>query len=281
MRETREMWVAETIRMEGGDKYTNRPTDRGGPTKFGITATALARWRKVDKVEAEEVAQLEQPEAEEIYRVDYWQALGCDKLPKGVDFHVPTIGVLSGISTAAKMLQEVAREGDPALKIDGLVGEKTIAAIRAMRPLDVLMKLSNRWLVYVVKIPGEANDAGWVNRAFESLTISEAMLQARPMLADAIGSKIIRTNVPVAGLGTFSIGYVLEEYGPRLMEWVSAKAQDPATLDQLQSGVEYLGQNSGAMNIIVILLVSLIASVGANFASAWWRNKMWRKGETA
>lgn len=280
MIENREMWVAETLRMEGGDKYTNRPTDRGGPTKFGVTHKTLARWRKVDKVEPEEVAQLEQAEAEEIFRVDYWQAVRGDQLPAGIDFHVATIAVLSGVGTAAKMLQTVAREGDKALKIDGLIGQKTIAAVRAMRPLDVLMKLSNAWLVYVVKIPGEANDAGWVNRSFESFGIAETMLQARPMLADAASSKIIKTNVPVAVGGTGAIGYVLAQYGPQIMEWVTAKAQDPDTLDKLQSGVEYVGRNSGAMNIIVVLLVSLVASVGANFASAWWRNKMWRRGES-
>ncbi len=274
-----EFWVTETLRMEGGAKFTNRKTDRGGATKYGITHGALATWRGVEKVEPEEVAQLTEEEAREIYKVNYWGAVNGNKLPGGIDFAVAQISVLSGVGTAAKMLQEVAREGDKTLKIDGRVGEKTIAAVRAMRPLDVLFKLGRKWLIHAVKIPGEVNDEGWVNRGFEGMEIAETLLEKRPMLKDAVNSKIITTNVPVALGGTGVIGLVLKEYGPQIMDWVKAKLEDPATIDQLQSGVQYLGQNSNAMNIIVMLTVSLIASVGTNFASAWWRNKMWRKGE--
>lgn len=279
MIENREFFVIETLRMEGGGQYTNKATDRGGATRWGISHRALATWRGVEKVSPEEVADLSEDEAKEIYRVQYWQAVRGDALPSGIDFYAAQIAVLSGVSTAAKMLQEVALQGDKALKIDGLIGEKTIAAVRSLRPIDVLLQLGNKWLVHAVRIKGEANDEGWVNRGFEGLMIAKALVEKRPMLADAAGSKIIKTNVPVAVGGTGAIGFVLANYGPQLMDWITAKAQDPATLDQLQSGVEYLGQNSGTMNIIVVLLVSLTASVAANFASAWWRNKMWRKGE--
>lgn len=281
MIENMAFWVTETLRMEGGEKFTNRKTDRGGATKFGITHGALATWRGVPTVGPEEVAQLTEEEAREIFEVNYWGAVNGNKLPGGIDFAVAQIAVLSGVGTAAKMLQEVAREADKSLKIDGRIGDLTITAVRAMRPLDVLFKLGRKWLIHAVKIPGEANDEGWVNRGFEGLEIAETLLAKRPMLADAASSKIIKTNALPAIGGVGVIGYVFQQFGPQIMAWLQAKAEDPATLDRLQSGVEYLGQSSGAMNLIMVLIVSLIASVAANFASIWWRNKMWRKGEVA
>ncbi len=279
MNKNLEIWVNETLRMEGGGQFTNKKTDRGGATRWGISHGALATWRGVAKVEPEEVAQLTEEEAREIYRVQYWQAVSGDALPSGVDFYVAQIGVLSGTGTAAKMLQEVARAGDSNLKIDGRIGEKTLTAVRLMRPLDVLMKLGNKWLVHAVKIPGEANDEGWVNRGFDGFQIAEGLIEKRPMLADALDSKIIKTNVPAAGVGTLSIGYVLTECGPQILQWLKTQAEDPATIDRLQSGVTYVGNSSLAMHAILVLLAGLTISVGTHVVSAYWRNRMWRKGE--
>lgn len=36
-----ELAVAKTIKNEGGDKYTDKPNDRGGPTKHGISLKFL------------------------------------------------------------------------------------------------------------------------------------------------------------------------------------------------------------------------------------------------
>jgi lysozyme family protein len=57
----------EIIRREGG--YVNHPADRGGPTKYGITAQTLGRWRKLDRpATATEVKALTETEARAIYR---------------------------------------------------------------------------------------------------------------------------------------------------------------------------------------------------------------------
>lgn len=279
MIENREPAITETLRMEGGGQYTDRATDRGGPTRWGVAHKTLALSRGVPSVTPEEVMDLTEGEAKQVYRTLFWNAVNGDKLPSGIDFFVFQISVLSGVTRASKMLQEVAQQGDKTLVIDGQIGERTLAAVRAMRPLDVLLKLSNKWLVHVVKIPGEANDAGWVNRNSEGFAIAESLLQKRPMVADAAGSKIIKTNAPTAAIGLGSIGYALQQFGPQILAWLQAKADDPATLEKLQSGVSYIGQSSTAMHLILVLLVALTASVGANVASVWWRNRMWRRGE--
>lgn len=279
MIENREQTITETIRMEGGGTYTDRPTDRGGPTRWGVAHKTLAAARGVASVTPEDVMDLTEAEAREIYRTLCWNALNADKLPSGIDFYVFQIAVLSGALRASKMLQEVALKGDKDLKVDGQIGEKTLSAVRAMRPMDVLLKLSNKWLVHAVKIPGEANDAGWVNRSSEGFAIAESMLDKRPAVLDAMSSKIIKTNVPAAGMGTLSLGYVLTEYGPRILDWLKTQADDPATIDRLQSGVTYVGNSSVAMHVILVLLAALTMSIGTHVVSAFWRNKMWRRGE--
>lgn len=57
------------IGEEGG--YTNDPQDPGGETKFGISKRAYPNL---------DVAQLTLPEAQAIYRRDYWDKLNLDVL---------------------------------------------------------------------------------------------------------------------------------------------------------------------------------------------------------
>ena len=55
MIENREPAITETLRMEGGGQYTDRATDRGGPTRWGVAHKTLALSRGVPSVTPEEV----------------------------------------------------------------------------------------------------------------------------------------------------------------------------------------------------------------------------------
>jgi lysozyme family protein len=62
---------------EGGSAFTNRPADKGGPTRWGIDAATLGEWRKLGRpATAAEVQALGEPEADAIYRARYYQAPG-------------------------------------------------------------------------------------------------------------------------------------------------------------------------------------------------------------
>ncbi|MEY9196654.1 lysozyme family protein [Sinorhizobium fredii] len=108
---------------EGG--YSYRKSDRGGPTKYGITHTTLAAHRGVKSVTAEQVKALSKLEAEDIYRRSYWGQSGGDLLPPGLDYAVFNSGVMSGPAKAVKILQGVL-----GVREDGHVGEQTLAAVR-------------------------------------------------------------------------------------------------------------------------------------------------------
>lgn len=115
---------------EGG--YVNVKTDRGGPTKYGITHRTLAAHRGVGSVTAAEVKAMTKTEAEEIYRKSYWVQSGGDLLPAGVDYAVFDFGVNSGPARAVKSLQKVVGAGQ-----DGIVGGETLRQV-AQYPGGVL-----------------------------------------------------------------------------------------------------------------------------------------------
>lgn len=108
---------------EGG--YSNVKTDRGGPTKYGVTHTTLAAHRGVKSVTADQVRSMSREEAEDIYRRSYWSQSGGDSLPPGLDYAVFDFGVNSGPARAVKTLQNVL-----GIREDGHVGEQTLAAVR-------------------------------------------------------------------------------------------------------------------------------------------------------
>jgi lysozyme family protein len=107
---------------EGG--YSNRATDRGGPTKYGITAKTLASHRGVGSVTANQVKNLKIEEARDIYIGSYWAPSGGDVLPDGLDYAAFDFGVNSGPLTAVKKLQEVL-----GITVDGWIGPQTRSAV--------------------------------------------------------------------------------------------------------------------------------------------------------
>jgi lysozyme family protein len=107
---------------EGG--YVNRASDRGGPTKYGITIATLRAWRG-RSVTAADVKALGSDEAEDIYRKGYWAQSGGPLLPDGLDYAVFDFGVNSGPARAVRYLQKVV-----GVKRDGSIGPVTMDAVR-------------------------------------------------------------------------------------------------------------------------------------------------------
>lgn len=124
MRETLPKALQLMFGHEGG--YANVATDRGGPTKYGITHTTLAAHRGVRSVTAAQVKALTLTEAEDIYRKSYWGQSGGDVLPVGLDYAAFDFGVNSGPGRAVMVLQQVVR-----VAADGKIGPQTLAAVKA------------------------------------------------------------------------------------------------------------------------------------------------------
>lgn len=150
------------LKSEGG--YTNDPKDPGGPTNWGITIYDARMYWKNDAT-AEDVRVMPLSVAKEIYKSKYWDKMGCDALPAGLDYTVFDYGVNSGIARSEKIAKEFA----------GKSVEQQIEAINDER------------LSFLKSLPTWGHfGGGWSKRVASVKDISLHMAQSpTPHVADA------------------------------------------------------------------------------------------------
>jgi lysozyme family protein len=131
--------IDEIIRLEGS-AYTNHPSDKGGPTKYGVTQRTLSQVLGRPASIAE-VQNLSESMAREIYRRMYVVDPGFDAIltvmPK-VAHELVDSGVNAGVGRASEWLQRslnaLNRQGKdyPDIKVDGDIGPVTMATLRRL-----------------------------------------------------------------------------------------------------------------------------------------------------
>jgi lysozyme family protein len=136
MADFRPFW--EMLKKNEGTTYTNDPDDKGGPTKYGVTQEELASWRK-HPVTPEDVAALQEPEAEAIARARYWPYDPI--INQGVAMRAADLGYNAGVQIGKAALQRAANACGAALKIDGGIGPRTIAAVNAVPAVKIVPAL--------------------------------------------------------------------------------------------------------------------------------------------
>ncbi len=159
--------IDDIIRREGG--FVNHPKDRGGPTKYGITAKTLGNWRQLGRVATHsEVSALIVTEAREIYRHRYIVVPGFDAITcPALQALLVDSSVHSGPQKAVQWLQEVL-----GVTIDGVIGPKTRTALAASdqnllysRVLAIRLRHLGR---LITNDPEQSVfAAGWMNRMAE------------------------------------------------------------------------------------------------------------------
>lgn len=132
--------ITEILRVEGHG-YTNHPSDRGGPTKYGITLATLRAWRNNPIVDAYQVQILTEAEARQIYynqyvvRPGFVRVLGISDL---IGVKLIDAGVNTGPQRAAMWLQTSLNAFNrsfrsppdyPELVPDGRIGPMTLDAM--------------------------------------------------------------------------------------------------------------------------------------------------------
>lgn len=119
--------IDAVLEKEGG--FVDHPADRGGPTRYGITQSTLARY-KGRPVSREEVRVLEVQVARDIYEKIYYLRPGINLLPEGIQSFVFDSAVHHGPRRAVKFVQSLCNKSgyQPFLDVDGVIGPKTAAA---------------------------------------------------------------------------------------------------------------------------------------------------------
>jgi len=156
--------ITDVLKAEGWDEYTNRPNDRGGPTKWGITQKAWAAWRGRE-VSIDEIKAITEPQAREFYEAEYILAPRFNHLPERIRAMVIDCGVNHGPERASKWVQRAV-----GAKEDGVIGPKTLAAVTASNPVVTYLRICAYRVSFYGKLvtsdPTQAENAhGWNNRA--------------------------------------------------------------------------------------------------------------------
>jgi len=159
-------FAAAMVRLlahEGG--YVNDPDDPGGETKYGISRRSYPDL---------DIRNLTKAEAEAIYRRDWWNRYQFGAYPDGrVAAKIFDLAVNMGARYAHLILQRALRAaGRPEIIDDGIIGAKTMTAMRAVNG-DVLLaairsEAAGRYrLLAELKPVRKRYLKGWLARAYE------------------------------------------------------------------------------------------------------------------
>lgn len=163
--------INDLIKREGG--FVNHPSDRGGPTKFGVTQATLSDWTG-KKATAADVQALDKKTAFEIYYRDYYQRPNIDELPHDIQEVMLDMAANMGPRKAAEILQiTLSQQGFRVGDIDGYIGQRTIQAAEACHDQigrELINQITyNRRDAYNEIVKNDSSQqvflAGWLNRA--------------------------------------------------------------------------------------------------------------------
>jgi len=149
--------VEKTLGHEGG--YSCDPLDPGGESRFGISKKSYPRLN---------IGTLTKDRAIEIYRRDFWEPNRYAEIEEdSIAEKVFDLAVNMGARGANTLLQvAVLMSGGGRLKLDGVVGPKTLGAVNGhANPKYLLAEIKLRACKYYVGLGNRNYLAGWIRRA--------------------------------------------------------------------------------------------------------------------
>lgn len=168
MRENFAEALQKVLEHEGG--FVNHPADPGGMTNLGVTKKVWEEWVG-HPVDEKQMRALTPELVGPMYKAKYWDKIRGDDLPTGVDYAVFDAAVNSGPGRAAKWLQACV-----GVEQDGGIGPKTLAAVAAFDPAELVEDYAKRRLSFLMDLPHWATfGKGWSRRVAEVQTVASTM----------------------------------------------------------------------------------------------------------
>lgn len=168
MKDNFETALKAVLVHEGG--YVFNKNDPGGMTNLGCTKTV---WEEHcgHPVDEKAMRALTPADVAPLYKRKYWDKVQGDELPSGVDYLVFDAAINSGPGRAAKWLQACV-----GVEPDGGIGPKTLAAVRACNPKQLVEDYSKRRLSFLMDLPTWGTfGKGWTRRVNEVNTTALSM----------------------------------------------------------------------------------------------------------
>lgn len=152
-------FIERLLSHEGG--YVNDPRDPGGETQWGISKRSYPSIN---------IKALTREQAIAIYRRDFWEKSGADKLAPAVAFNVLDGAVNSGITQSIRWLQRAAGVAD-----DGVWGKVTAAAVTKADPNDLVLRYNAARLDFMTRLSTwDRFGKGWARRIAQNLNYGAA-----------------------------------------------------------------------------------------------------------
>lgn len=142
------------IKKEGG--YVNDPYDKGGETKYGISKSAYPNL---------DIKNLTLEKAKQIYYKDYWLKSKANKMPARLALIHFDTAVNTGVKTAGKILQRALNRQGFNLIVDGIVGNKTLDAVKKADIDKLLADYTIERNKYYLLTGNNRYLKGWINRS--------------------------------------------------------------------------------------------------------------------
>lgn len=147
MRQNFEPSLKRVLVHEGGK--VDDPHDPGGRTNQGVTQSTYNLYLTAVGLPKRDVYDMTDGERDDIYRRRYWDVIKGDKLPAGIDYITFDGAVNSGNVQSVKWVQRALGPYYTG-KVDGVMGESTLAAIRDHPNHDALVEaIATRRLAFL------------------------------------------------------------------------------------------------------------------------------------
>lgn len=172
--ETFDEIIEVVLEHEGG--YVDDPDDRGGATNWGVTQAVYENFvgYKCDK---EEIKNMDEETAKEIYYEKFWKPSRADKLPAEVRETYFDMVVNHGQGGAVKILQQACnnkRKPENYIAVDGGIGPNTIRAAANLKNWELQVERSGYYWNLVFKGSKYTQRTtqvkfirGWIRRCFK------------------------------------------------------------------------------------------------------------------
>lgn len=256
-----------TAGAEGG--YSNHPKDPGGPTMKGVTLatyTAYRRRRGKPNPSIADLKAISDAEVQDIFHLQYWNAVHGDELPAGVDILAADFGFNSGGAQAMTELQRTLTAlGYDTQGADGKFGEHTRAALlTAMRGAGedrVINAYADRRLAYMQSLSTWPTfKGGWQTRVKEiranalNVAHGDPTFQPTPGIIGKAGPVSVKTTALPGGAS------ILTSVGGTVAAGATAGAQ------QLLSSTSYQPPSYLIYAVLGFLALTAIAGLVGFFA---------------